>query len=268
VRRAALLLMLGAVVAIGLGCGGKGQAGASRHPPVVMIVLDELSTTSLVDSRHRIDPVRQPNFARLAGDGTWFPNATASLDETGRAMRALLTGRTTWQFARPPTRPTHETSCTLMARRYRLIVSEEVTSLCPRRLCPSSRAQTRRSVLRGLGGGRPERLARWLRGIRPSSQPTFYFKHILLPHAPWRYLPSGRSFPSGPTQRRCSWNLQPLQSLAREPELPAAPAPGRVHRPAARQGARPAPRDRPVRPLAGGRDSRQQRELRSARQRP
>jgi hypothetical protein len=56
--------------------------------------------------------------------------------------------------------------------------------------------------------GRPARASRALvRGIRPSSQPTFYFKHILLPHAPWSYLPPGRSFPGGPTQRRYSWNL-------------------------------------------------------------
>jgi len=172
-----------------------------------MVVFDEFSTTSLLDRHHRIDPVRYPNFAELARDGIWFPNATASLDETGRAMRALLTGRNTWRPAKPTSEANRRNIFTLMARNYRLGVSEEVTSLCPKRLCPSSRPQTRRSVLHKLATGRPERVGRWLRGVRRSSRPTFYFKHVLLPHAPWRYLPSGRRFSDGPSQRRYSWNL-------------------------------------------------------------
>ena len=207
-RKAALLLALGASALGAFSCSdGGAPASAPRHPPVVMIVFDEFSTTSLLDRNHRIDPVRYPSFARLAKDGTWFPNATASLDETGRAMRALLTGRNTWRFAKPTYEANPRNLFTLMARRYRLNVSEEVTSLCPKRLCPSSRPQTRRSVLHKLATGRPERVGRWLRGVRRSSRPTFYFKHVLLPHAPWRYLPSGRRFSDGPSQRRYSWNL-------------------------------------------------------------
>jgi hypothetical protein len=60
-----------------------------------MIVLDEFSTTSLLDSRHRITRFAIRTSPGSPGDGTWSPNATASLDETGRAMRALPTGLTT-----------------------------------------------------------------------------------------------------------------------------------------------------------------------------
>jgi hypothetical protein len=31
--------------------------------------------------------------------------------------------------------------------------------------------------------------------IRASERPTLYFKHALLPHTPWRYLPSGQEYP-------------------------------------------------------------------------
>jgi hypothetical protein len=182
-------------------------APAGRHPPVVMIVFDEFSTTSLLDSHRRIDPVRYPNFARLARDGTWFPNSTASLDETGRAVSSLFTGRDIRTHTRPTYALNPRNLFTLMAKRYRLDVSEEVSSICPRRLCPSSRPQTRHSVRHRLASGRPQRFNRWVRSIRASSRPTFFFKHVLLPHAPWRYLPSGHQFPDGATQRRYSWNL-------------------------------------------------------------
>jgi hypothetical protein len=56
--------------------------------------------------------------------------------------------------------------------------------------------QGRRAVLRELGeGGRPRRFAAWLRSIRPTERPALYFKHLLLPHLPWQYLPDGRAYP-------------------------------------------------------------------------
>ena len=36
--------------------------------------------------------------------------------------------------------------------------------------------------------------ADFLGSIRPSERPTLYFLNILLPHAPWEYLPSGRIY--------------------------------------------------------------------------
>ena len=52
-----------------------------------------------------------------------------------------------------------------------------------------------RAVLRALGeGGRPRRFAAWLRSIRPTRRPALYFKHLLLPHLPWQYLPDGRAY--------------------------------------------------------------------------
>jgi len=213
-RKAIGLLLAGLAVAAGLSCGGgSAPAGApvavpaEKHPPVVMIMFDEFSTASLVDSHHRIDPVRYPNFARLAREATWFPNATSSLDDTGPAIRSLLSSRVTWRSARDSFPYRSRNLFTVMARSYRLDVSEEVSSLCPKRLCPGARQLTGHDVRHRLATGRPQRFDRWVRSIGRSARPTFYYKHALLPHAPWRYLPSGRQFRDGRTQKRYSWNL-------------------------------------------------------------
>jgi Sulfatase len=86
-------------------------------------------------------------------------------------------------------------------------VSEEASSLCPPQLCPGSHTRTAHEVLHDLGSGRPERFESWLRSVRRASRPTFHFKHVLLPHAPWTYLPSGRRYPKGDSERGLSWDL-------------------------------------------------------------
>jgi hypothetical protein len=176
-----------------------GAAKAAKHPPVVMLVFDEFSTTSLVDARGHVDAGRYPNFARLAHDSTWFPYATASVDRTGRAMRALLTGSNAGNSL---------DVFSALGRRYRMDVAEEVSSVCPRRLCPASRPATKQMVLHRLATGRAERFDRWLGTVAPRRAPTFYFKHTLLPHGPWRYLPSGRRYADTKTQKRLTWNDQ------------------------------------------------------------
>jgi hypothetical protein len=198
-----------------LSWGGLAPAGSSepkaspaeRHPPVVMLVLDEFSTTSLLDRHHRIDPVRYPNFAALARDATWFPNATSGLDDTGPAMRGMLASRVTYRSARDSFDMKSHNIFTVMAPRYGLDVSEELSSICPKRLCPNARKLTRHQVLHRLSTGRAERFDRWVRSIHRTSRPAFYYKHMLLPHGPWRYLPDGRQFHDGGTQKLYSWNL-------------------------------------------------------------
>jgi sulfatase-like protein len=45
-----------------------------------------------------------------------------------------------------------------------------------------------------LQGNRNKRLNDWIDSIRPSSKPSLNFKHVLLPHVPWQYLPDGRQY--------------------------------------------------------------------------
>jgi sulfatase-like protein len=172
-----------------------------------MIVFDEFSTISLLGADGEIDPVRYPNFAALAHDGNWFPYATASLDETGRAMRSMFTGTTKWQQGAPTYRDNRNNLFVLLGRRYGVDDGEETSNFCPPRLCPGVPRPTAHRILHELGSGRPERLARWLRSVRATSRPTFFFKHVLLPHAPWVYLPSGDRYEKGASEAALSWDL-------------------------------------------------------------
>ena len=55
------------------------------------------------------------------------------------------------------------------------------------------------TVLHNLGGGgRPARFADWIESIDATREPTLYFKHLLLPHVPWEYLPDGRRYSTDP----------------------------------------------------------------------
>jgi hypothetical protein len=193
----AALIFTAVLAGCGSAHGAAARPAAPRHPPVIFIAFDEFSTTSLVGADGRIDGVRYPNFAKLAHDGDWFPYATAPADETPRAMGALLTGNLPRRKVKPTYRQMPRNLFTLLGSRYRIDSSEEVTSLCPPRLCPRVRRQNSRSVLHELGHGRPERFEQWVRSIGASSKPTLYFKHILMPHGPWRYLPSGQQFVTG-----------------------------------------------------------------------
>ena len=100
-----------------------------------------------------------------------------------------------------------------LGRRLRSLAStpgwSTPTSSCRRRsrtACPRSRragatstAATRGDAVLKLlgGGGRPARFDAWVRSIRPSSPPALNFKHVLLPHVPWQYLPDGHGYGRG-----------------------------------------------------------------------
>jgi hypothetical protein len=45
-----------------------------------------------------------------------------------------------------------------------------------------------------VGRNQPARFNALLDGLRPSDRPTLHFLHLLLPHQPWRYLPSGAEY--------------------------------------------------------------------------
>ncbi|MEO8601162.1 MAG: sulfatase-like hydrolase/transferase [bacterium] len=114
---------------------------AVAHPaPLVVVIFDELSLFSLMDAEGGIDAVRFPHFAALAEVSTWYRNATAVADYTPLAVPAILTGRLP-DHNRVPIAAEHPDNLfTLLAGRYRLVVSEPVTSLCPAADCPHSRS--------------------------------------------------------------------------------------------------------------------------------
>ena len=81
---------------------------------------------------------------------------------------------------------------------YRVTAFESASTLCPRSVCktPSRRGD----ISANLNHGREERFDKWVSKIDKSSKPHFYFNHVLLPHVPWQFLPSGREYRKSPRE--------------------------------------------------------------------
>jgi hypothetical protein len=198
-----LAVELAALAVVLPGCAGLGDEeaaeSAERHPPVIVVVFDEFPTDSLLGPDGRIDAERFPHFAELASISTWFPNGHTIYDSTFGSVPAILDGR----LPRPRTAPdvrSHKPSVFHLMDRlgYDVFKVESASAVCPPAICPAARTR-RPGVLRRLArGGRPARFRKWLGAIRRRPNPGFYFHHLLLPHEPWVYLPSGhQSRPSG-----------------------------------------------------------------------
>jgi hypothetical protein len=223
--------------------------GGSTQAPIVVVLLDELPTTTLLDDRGRIDARRFPGFAELAGNATWFENAYTVYDSTERAQPAIMDGNMP-ERERLPTSADHPNSIfSLFARTHRLNVSEEATIVCSRDLCEDQRLgesygdrlgslsedlglvwlhvvsppdieaelpsvsenwgnfggdeddaatplieDVKQHAIANLQGGRRGRFEQWIEAIEPGRRPQLAFKHSLLPHVSWQYLPDGRLY--------------------------------------------------------------------------
>ena len=169
----------------------RDAAAAPLHVPrprsIVMFVFDELPLTSLMGPGGRIDAERYPAFARLAHGSNWYRGATAVHDSTALAVPAMLDGR----YPRPGLRSdvySHPANLfTLLAKRYEVHASEEATGLCPTSLCEPLPGTT----LTHLARGKVERFREFVAEIDRRPRRALWFKHVLLPHVPWQFYPSG-----------------------------------------------------------------------------
>jgi hypothetical protein len=50
------------------------------------------------------------------------------------------------------------------------------------------------NVHANLNSNRNHRFEQWIAAIRPGSRPALNFKHSLIPHVPWQYLPDGKQY--------------------------------------------------------------------------
>ena len=161
-----------------------------RPKTIVMVVLDELPLTSLMGPGERIDAGRYPAFARLARTATWYRAATAVHDSTALAVPAMLDGR----YPRPRLRSdvySHPANLfTLLEREYEINASEEATGLCPTSICEPLPG----TASSHLGGGKVKRFREFVRSVEPRKRPVLWFKHVLLPHVPFQYYPSGTKY--------------------------------------------------------------------------
>ncbi|MFJ8578192.1 sulfatase-like hydrolase/transferase [Micromonospora sp. NPDC093277] len=224
--------------------GSAGVAGAGAHPPVVMIVLDELPLVSLLGPDGRIDATQYPHFAELAAGSTWYRNATGVSGWTPYALPAMLTGRYPAESVAPHYSQYPDNLFTALGGLYEIKAEESITRLCPPSRCeqPASPEQGLGVLVResgqllrqvtapvdsrldpensyreltraeagldaaepvpadpkfrwdALNANQPARFTSFLAGLQPSSRPTLHFLHLLMPHAPWAYLPSGAQY--------------------------------------------------------------------------
>ena len=109
-------------------------ARAGNPIPVVLVVFDEFSGTSLLNERREIDPMRYPNFARLAATANWYRNATTVHPRTGNALPALLTGTMPHGVNRPAIEAEYPHNLFRIlhdSRQYEFVIFESVGRLAP-----------------------------------------------------------------------------------------------------------------------------------------
>jgi hypothetical protein len=199
---------------------------------VVFVMLDELPLTTLLDGEGRIDADLFPSFAALADSSTWYRNATTASPLTETAVPAALSGQLpTGERVVPFVSEYPNNLFTLLGDGgYSLRVHESVTRLCPESRCPKVR--TSANIHHGLTGMIRDSLSLWrdevgvdrrdglrfdglaaydtkalrtadrfVSRVRPSDGPRLDFLHVLLPHFPWHYLPTGQDYVAFPAHR-------------------------------------------------------------------
>jgi hypothetical protein len=193
-----LAAVAAALIAVAAGDDGESSAAVGQgKPPVVLIMFDEFPTDLLLGPDGRIDRGRYPAFAELAAAGYWFPNATTTFDSTTKAIPQIMDGRLPRPGGQPTFRDHRRSIYDLFARRgYEIRRLEAATSICPPRICPGARTR-RPAILPQLQRGRRARFDRFIRSVERRSEPTFWLAHLLLPHGPYIFLPSGKQMRAG-----------------------------------------------------------------------
>jgi hypothetical protein len=223
--------------------------GGVARAPIVVVLLDELPSNTLVDEHDQLDTKRYPGFRELAENATWFRNAYTVYDSTERAQPAIMDGDLPAKDKQPISSDHPNSIFTLFAKSHRMNVDEEATSVCPPDLCKdiigedpypkrmSSMAEdlglvwlhvvsppkiendltsvsenwgnfgggdqtevstpssgSRVNTRANLNRGRAARFQAWIDRIYRGNRPALNFKHTLMPHVPWQYLPSGEMY--------------------------------------------------------------------------
>lgn len=200
------------------------KAGASSdrsRTPVVLVIFDELPGTTIVGPDGGIERRLFPNFARLASQASWYPNATSVHNGTRRALPAILSGKVSKGDSQPRAADHPESIFTLLSRSHDEVVFEPFTQVCPPSICKDSeksaltrigdltdnvlRLSARRYLPDGIASQVPP-IEQWrdtdpdrqMQSFEPTldsdARPALHMLHVVLPHAPWRYLPDGRRY--------------------------------------------------------------------------
>jgi hypothetical protein len=125
---------------------------AGDRPPVVILLFDEFPLSSLLDAKGQIDRRVYPNFAALAGQSTWYRNATGVAGFTPWALPSMLTGNYPDGARAPSYTEYPDNLFTLFGRYYDVTAHETISQLCPPRHCTPAAGNPQQSGLRGVVG--------------------------------------------------------------------------------------------------------------------
>ena len=132
-----------------------GVADGEAPPSVVMLVLDELPTQSMLDAEGTgIDRARFPNLSRFAGDATWYRHHSTVSPFTQSAVPALLDGQD--PHGAPVLTDHPDNLFSLLAASHHLIVSESLTKLCGFETCNGDPQPPPTHDAEAKGGGAPQ----------------------------------------------------------------------------------------------------------------
>jgi Sulfatase len=201
-------------------------ATGDEPPPIVMVVLDAVPTSSLLDGHGAIDGDLYPNLRAFADGATWYRNNSSVSAWTYEALPALLSGRfPEGRMDLPDAENFPHNLFTLFAGTHHTEAVEQITRLCPSNECRPPSDSALPTLLgdavdwwRGgldVGGGsgaaadgaeilpgaldpeRGEQFVDWVDGqdFTPSGgRPGLWFYHLVLPHEPWVLLDDGSRY--------------------------------------------------------------------------
>ncbi len=200
------------------------QTSSASHPPIFILLFDELTRPALLDANGKIDESRFPHFAQLAQHSTWFSNATANAEYTTRSLPVIFTGN--FPHGNDASDAAYPNNLfRLFAPYYDVTIHEEVTRFCANSAyhCPDAEATRQRGhlvsavfklyLLRAAPKSvvvemeadglqhEQQRFHDFLSEIATSSsgaRPPLQFMHLQLPHAPYMLRPDGSIHPASP----------------------------------------------------------------------
>src|SRR4029079_17965634 len=111
--------------------------GGVARAPIVVVLLDELPSNTLVGENDQLDATRYPGFGELAKNATWFRNAYTVYDSTERAQPAIMAGNLPRKDKQPISSDHPNSILPIFAQSHRLNGDEEPPSVSPRALCKS-----------------------------------------------------------------------------------------------------------------------------------
>ena len=114
------------------------EVSVGNPAPVIFIGFDEFPVASLMDAEGNLQEDVYPNFARLARDGVWYPNAVTVQQQTEQSYPTILSGVNAPEGKIPTASDYPFTLFTLLADSYDLKVQEAVTDLCPEYACKNT----------------------------------------------------------------------------------------------------------------------------------